>query len=209
MYLICAFLHKKSMDEYFAASENELDVFWGAESVFKKRFDTLDTSNILEIACGRGRHVNKYWDISDSITLVDILQENINICRKRFGDNEKIMYYCNNGFNLEKVPDESISSVFSYDSMVHFEMLDIYSYLKDIFRILIPGGKALIHHSNNSKDYKASFANASNGRAFMSKNLFAHLAYKVGFKVLSQDLVDWEIKELDCLTLIEKPNLNE
>lgn len=90
--------------------------------------------------------------------------------------------------------------------MVHFEMLDIYSYLRDIYRVLIPGGRALIHHSNNSKDYKAAFANAPNGRAFMSKNLFAHLAYKSGFKIISQDVIDWGIKNLDCITLIEKPN---
>lgn len=43
--------------------------------------------------------------------------------------------------------------------MVHFEMINIYRYLKDIFRVLKPGGMALIHHSNNLDDYKASFTN--------------------------------------------------
>ena len=52
--------------------------------------------------------------------------------------------------------------------MVHFEMIDIYRYLKDIFRVLKPGGMALIHHSNNSDDYKASFTNSIYGRSFMS-----------------------------------------
>lgn len=49
-------------------------------------------------------------------------------------------------------------------------------YLKDIYRILQNNGKTLIHHSNYSDDYKASFKNAPNGRSFMSKQLFAYLA---------------------------------
>lgn len=204
--MLCGYLHRKSMNEYFEDSENMLDAFWNDNSVFKKRFDTLDCRNIIELACGRGRHVQKYINKSDTVTLVDILQENMDYCKERFSCYDKISYYCNNGYNLEKLDSNSYSALFCYDAMVHFEMLDIYSYLKDIYRVLVPGGRALIHHSNNSKDYKASFANAPNGRAFMSKNLFAHLAYKSGFIIVSQDIIDWEIKNLDCITLIEKPN---
>lgn len=70
-------------------------------------------------------------------------------------------------------------------------MMDIYEYLKDIYRVLIPGGKALLHHSNNTSDYKASFANAPHGRSFMSKDVFAYLAYRAGFDVLEQKVIDW------------------
>jgi len=48
------------------------------------------------------------------------------------------------------------------------------------------------------------FANAPHGRSFMSKDIFAYLAYRCGFKVLEQKEIDWEIKNLDCITLLQK-----
>ena len=62
-----------------------------------------------------------------------------------------------------------------------------------------------MHHSNNTSDYKASFANAPHGRSFMSKDVFAYLAYRAGFDVLEQKVIDWGIKDLDCIPLIQKP----
>ncbi len=39
----------------------------------------------------------------------------------------------------------------------------------------------------------------------MDKDVFAHLAYRVGFKILEQKVIDWHgVKELDCITLVEK-----
>ena len=42
---------------------------------------------------------------------------------------DKVQYYRNNGFNLEQLPSEEYTALFSYDAMVHFEMIDIYEYL--------------------------------------------------------------------------------
>lgn len=44
----------------------------------------------------------------------------------------------------------------------------------------------------------------------MSKNIFAYLAYKCGFEILEQKVIDWGtgerlVKELDCITLVRKP----
>lgn len=95
--------------------------------------------------------------------------------------------------------------MFCYDAMVHFEMMDIYEYLKDIYRVLVPGGMVLIHHSNYTADYKASFANTPHGRSFMSKDIFAYLAYRCGFEIISQQVINWGVKDLDCISLIHKP----
>lgn len=38
----------------------------------------------------------------------------------------------------------------------------------------------------------------------MSSELFAYMAYRAGFKIVSQDLIDWAMPEGDCLTLVEK-----
>lgn len=204
----CAYYHVENMDKYFelAESDENINVFWDKDSPFYNSFLQLDTKAIIELACGRGRHVPKYIDSANKILLVDILQKNIDYCKerfKKFGD--KIEYYKNEGFDLKQIDSESYSALFCYDAMVHFELMDIYLYLNDVYRVLIPGGKALFHHSNNFLDYRASFGSTLHSRSYMSKDIFAYLAYRSGFKIISQEIIDWSgYKDLDCITLLEK-----
>ncbi len=202
----CAHHHEFNMETYFKNAETQsgLDIFWNEKSPFRKMFDKLDTNNIIELACGRGRHVPMYEAKANNILLVDILQKNIDICKKRFGNNSKINYYKNNGFNLEEIENAKYTALFTYDSMVHFELLDINEYLIDIYRVLKKSSFALFHHSNNYKDYKSSFITSSGGRNFMSKELFAYLSYKAGFEVVEQKVINWDIPDLDCITLLKK-----
>lgn len=214
----CAEYHVEKMDEYFAVAECDkaLSIFWSNGendkelSPFYKQFQKLDLENVLELACGRGRHVQKYIDKSGLITLVDILEKNIEFCKTRFEGIDTISFYKNNGNNLQSLDSNKYSSVFCYDAMVHFEMLDIYDYLYDINRVLKSGSFALFHHSNNH-DPLATFARSLHGRAFMTKELFAHFSYRAGFEVISQELIDWGneennnlVKDCDCITLLKK-----
>ena len=205
----CAYFHIDSMNPYFDKSEKLLGVFWDDESIFKKSFDRLDLTNVVELACGRGRHVDMYYDRADHITLVDVLEKNIDYCRERFEKRDRISYYKNNGFDLSELKSNSYTALFTYDAMVHFELYDIFEYLKETYRILVPGGKALFHHSNTAYSYKQSFKDSGNpgGRNFMTKMLFAHLAYKAGFDIVEQHVIDWSLPEMDCLTLVEKPTV--
>lgn len=199
--------HVNEMDDYFESAEEEesLLVFWGNDSVFHQMFNRLDTTDIVELACGRGRHVPHYVDQANHITLVDILDKNIEYCRERFKGIEKISYYKNNGYDLQELGSNACTSLFTYDAMVHFEMLDIFNYLKETRRILRDGGKALFHHSNNTENYKITFSTGTSGRNYMSSDLFAYLANRAGLKVIEQKIIDWGgTKNLDCLTLIEK-----
>lgn len=202
----CEFYHIESMNQYFESADTEggLHVFWDEGSCYSL-FRRLNPRNIVELACGRGRHVPKYYSLAERITLVDVLGKNIQICKERFKAMDNISYYVNNGMDLSKLPRDTYTAIFSYDSMVHFELPVIDSYLKEAYRILASGGMALFHHSNNHTDYKASFDNGTEGRSFMGKNLFAHLAYRQGFRIIEQRLLEWNhIKDLDCLTLLQK-----
>lgn len=210
----CAYNHIHGMDKYFAIAEEPfaLDTFWSQESMFKQLFDKMDISNVIELACGKGRHVGRYIEKAGHVTLVDILQENIDICRERLKQNEgKISYYKNSGSDLCNLPTESYSALFCYDAMVHFELLDISNYLKDIFRVLQRGGKALLHHSNYDAFYDARYENSKvHGRAFMNYKIFAYLALQAGFSIIRQEIIDWgegreRTAHLDCITLLEKP----
>lgn len=197
--------HIDKMNFYFDLAEEDksMDVFWCENSPFKKLFQQLDLTRVVELACGRGRHVQKYIMHAQNIILVDILKKNIDYCKKRFKDENKIQYYVNNGFDLSQLHTDSCTALFTYDAMVHFEMLDIFQYLKETKRVLAEGGKALFHHSNNTKNYKITFSTGSQGRNYMSKQLFAYLANRAGLTVIEQHEIDWgEDKKLDCITLV-------
>lgn len=202
-----AFYHIENMDDYFEEAEDygHMSRFWDEAGKIYSLFCRLDLTSVIELACGRGRHVRQYIDKAGKVTLVDILEKNINICKDRYKAYDKIHFYCNNGFNLEQLPSEQYTALFCYDAMVHFEMLDIYEYLKDIYRVLVKGGRVLIHHSNYDKDYTASFINSPHGRSYMNASIFAYLATRCGFQILEQDLVNWAgVEGLDCVTLLEK-----
>lgn len=197
--------HETNMEGYYEAAESALSFFWSKESLFRKRFDLLDLENVVELACGHGRHVPEYVNKAKHITLVDILQKNIDFCKNRFKNIDNISYYVNNGYDLSELKSDSYTSLFTYDSMVHFELLDIFSYLKETFRILKNGGMALFHHSNNTSDYKVSFSNGIEGRNYMSKDLFAYLVHRAGLIVMDQELTWYNNGTyIDCLTLVKK-----
>jgi hypothetical protein len=60
-------------------------------------------------------------------------------------------------------------------------------------------------HSNYTAGTMNWLANPSS-RNFMSKELFAHYAFKEGFQVVHQQVCGWGgIDDLDCITLVELP----
>lgn len=82
-------------------------------------------------------------------------------------------------------------------------MLDIFQYLKETKRILVKGGKALFHHSNNTENYRITYSTGKHGRNYMSRQLFAYLAHRAGLTIIEQYVIDWGgVENLDCITLV-------
>lgn len=194
---------------YYEWAESAVNQFWGPEKIFTKRFKELDLANVVELACGHGRHVPNYYEKAGKITLVDVNQENIDFCKRRFGQSGKISFITNYGSDLNAIPDGTATAIFSYDAMVHFELSDVASYLKESWRALAPGGKILFHHSNNDANPGSEWTDNPHGRNFMSVRIFAHLASRAGFAIISQDILDWGngdnfSPQLDCLSLCVK-----
>jgi len=194
---------------YYDEAEKWLSIFWGENTIFYKYFHELDCTNIVELACGHGRHVQEYLEKTRTITLVDINQENIDFCKKRYLGEDRIKYLVNNGNNFKGIDSNSQTAIFSYDAMVHFELIDILEYLKDANRILEHGGKILFHHSNAAFSPELWYSQKPHARNFMSADIFTYLAMRNGFKVLCQDIFSWGggenfAKDIDCLSLCEK-----
>jgi SAM-dependent methyltransferase len=193
--------------EYFEKGETEswLHGFWDPNGISREHFDQLDHSIILELAEGHGRHSAQmlHWD--NRKMLVDINQSDVGFCKQRFGGNPNYSIILNNGYDCRPLEDMSCTAAFSYDSMVHFNSEVVPSYLYDRYRVLKPGGQALLHRSNYTGNPGGDFRTIPGWRNYMSQSLFIHYSRMAGFEVADSIVFAWAIPDNDCLTLIKKP----
>lgn len=145
----------------------------------------------------------------EHLVLVDINESNVAFCRERFkGRDQKIRYLKNDGSGLAAIRPASITHVYCFDAMVHFDSDVIRSYLLEFERILVPGGTAFIHHSNYDGNPGGNWLENPSIRNFMTKTLFAHYASKSNLRVEAQQVLDWDgLEALDCISLLVKPHL--
>lgn len=194
---------------YYELAEDErwINTFWGPESPFRKMFDLLDSAIVLELACGHGRHSEQMKSRDNKKILMDINQANIDFCVNRFAGDPRYRLLLNNGIDCRPLGNASCTAVFCYDAMVHFDSEVLFSYLRDIFRILKPGGRALLHHSNYTGNPGGDYRNNPHWRNFMSQSLFQHYSRKAGFQILESVTMKWgdDYPDLDCLTLVSRP----
>ncbi|MCS6892037.1 MAG: class I SAM-dependent methyltransferase [Rhodovarius sp.] len=190
---------------YYAAAEGWLDTFWSEGSPFLRLFRQLDLSRVVELACGRGRHAAQILDQAGEITLVDVLESNIAACRARFAGRERMVFIVNAGDDLPGIEDASRSALFCYDAMVHFELTDVWSYLRETARILRPGGRALLHVSNFMEHPGGDHHDNPHWRNFGGLPVIRHLAARAGLSTLAAEVLDWPgAPGLDGLLLLER-----
>lgn len=105
--------------------------------------------HILEIAPGHGRWTQYLLRHAGKLTAIDIDAGCLDACRERFGG--KVRLVLGDGLTLGG-PAERIQGpidfCFSYDSLVHAEIDAMGSYVRELSRVLRPGGYAFLHHSN-------------------------------------------------------------
>ncbi|TCH97246.1 class I SAM-dependent methyltransferase [Roseococcus sp. SYP-B2431] len=191
---------------YYRDAEGWLDTFWAPRSPFLPLFRQLDLTRVIELACGHGRHAAQILDQAGEITLIDFEPRNIEACRRRFAGHGKLRYIVNAGNDLPGCEDGGYSALFCYDAMVHFELLDVIAYLRETHRVLRPGGRALLHVSNNRQNPGGFYQQNTHWRNFGSLDVFLHLADRLGFILLDSRVLDWPgAREIDGLMLLERP----
>lgn len=193
---------------YYDDAEQWTWLFWSEKHQFLPLFKLLDTDNVIELACGHGRHSEQLLEHDEQVetcTLVDVLQSNIDFCKNRLKNRAQCRFIKNSGTAFTGVADQSATAIFCYDAMVHFHRSVVFEYLSDMRRVLKPGGRALLHHSNYALDPDDSFADHPHARAFMSAKLFETYVSKADLCLLGQRIIDWGgEKNLDCISLVER-----
>lgn len=117
----------------------------------------LPAPEILEIAPGFGRWTHYLREYCERLQVVDPDAHCIEECRRRFGDDFRVICYRNDGRSLSMIPDRSIDFVFSFDSLVHVSRDTIEAYVDQLEAKLKDDGVGFIHHSNFG-EYAVSIA---------------------------------------------------
>jgi SAM-dependent methyltransferase len=186
--------------DYFDESEKVATEQWN--TFIEPFLGTIGGGKVVDLACGRGRWSNILKNSFKHVFASDVNQENLAYCKERFKKESRIDLVALDGYTLP-FENNAMDFVFSFDSMVHFDLDVIAGYLRETYRVLKDGGKAFFHHSNTTNSKVVKIQENPHWRNFMSKEIFEHLALKAGLTVEKQQVINWGgAQNIDCLTLV-------
>jgi ubiquinone/menaquinone biosynthesis C-methylase UbiE len=138
--------------------------------------NAVDFTDTLDLAAGHGRNSEYLLRHAKTLVIMDIQPGNVETCRARFASRDNVSYYVCTGYDLQPLPDNSLTLAYCFASMVHFDSDVVRSYLRDARRVLRPGGRAFFHHSNYTGGH--DWRKNPESRNFMSREFFAHYAIR-------------------------------
>lgn len=196
-------------DEWSAGAGGTPYVWHG--TIFPRLCRFLPCRHVLEIAPGHGRLSAYLVPLCKRLTLVDLVPECVDACRKRFAAHRHVRCHVNDGTSLDMVKDADVDFVFSWDSLVHAEQDVIAAYLDQLARKLRPGAFGLFSHSNIG-----TYADPGTGRLTienthwraesMTAERFRDLCDHAGLWCLAQEVRTMGGPELiDCISLFMRP----
>ena len=170
-------------------------------------FKDFDTNGLiaLEYGCGPGRNLVKFSDRFARVDGIDISDVNIKKARLNVKANNiaEPNLYVTSGDNLSAIADESYDVVFAVICFQHICVHEIrFNILKDIFRVLKPGGKLSFQMGHGGKDgiptagyYDNNYdAGSTNGHSDVSiideQDIRDDLVNKIGFTNYKSDIRD-------------------
>jgi SAM-dependent methyltransferase len=158
-------------------------------------------STVLEIGPGAGRWTKILRPLSARLILADISARCLSICRAEFNDYNNIEYYLIRNDGLDRILENTVDAVWSYDVFVHINPRDTERYVAAFSRLLKAGGCAVIHHSGS---YPSEAVAADGFRSDVDERFFAHFAKKHGLEVIEQNTA-LPHKIGDVISVIRKP----
>jgi ubiquinone/menaquinone biosynthesis C-methylase UbiE len=180
-------------------------------TVFEPFLETCDV--VLEIGPGGGRFTEILLPRCKKLIAVETSETMLDLLRERFAGDRRIEYHLSRGRGLENVADGSVDAAFSYGVFVHLQHWDIFNYLAELNRVLRPGGKAVIQHSNTLSELGWALFRSEVPRQLNKQKLpftfIANTPELIREFVIRAGLecVDTltEVARRDCITLIRKP----
>jgi SAM-dependent methyltransferase len=185
----------------------------------------LPAGSALEIAAGYGRWTHYLREHCERLTVVDLDEECIEACKRRFAGDDRVTCHVNDGISLAMLDEGSVDFAFSFDSLVHADADVLSGYLHELARTMAPDGVAFLHHSNaghyrryfeataripqrvRQRMYRMRVLDRPRWRApGMTAERFREECEAAGLRCISQEIVTWSTRRLiDCLSTVTRP----
>jgi SAM-dependent methyltransferase len=217
--------YENSWDDYSKSWDKDvpghsmLGEEWGNKEltlqVFAKHLQPhlLGDTRALEVGPGGGKYSALAAPHCKALTCVDVSQEMLNRVKSRLNDDAKLRTIKVDGMDVHQVPDESVDFAFSIDVFVHLDLEDVYAYLREFHRMLVPGGRLVLQLANfmthNGWDllHREADLNRAQFKQWGRINLISpEIARKLFEKARFEDIeIDTELVERDIFVVGRKP----
>jgi len=143
--------------------------------------------NSLEIGPGYGRFSRMFlaWRLNYFVDILPVCQGKL---EKLFppAQTKYIKFFTTDRTACPQIPDNAVNFVFSWDTFPFFTQEHIDEYLKDIHRVLMPGGYGLIHYCNCEYDFDLGEAKRGYWN-YNTKNKMTSLVEKNNYNIIEMD----------------------
>lgn len=200
---------------YYDEAEPGMDAQWN--ELIWPEVKNLNFDITLDFAAGHGRNTAKLATLAKQLYVVDANPDAVKFLRERFSKHDQnrcsLQVIQNNGKDLQDLPSNAISLIYSFDSMVHFERRLVEAYMPEFERVMAPGAYGFIHHSNFGRvSQDPDFRHHPAWRANVDIDFFAQCCFRHKLLAVRQTPISWFvgevlIQDLDCLSIIYKPSL--
>jgi SAM-dependent methyltransferase len=178
---------------------DEWSVGWGSArtlwhaTILPRVHFLLPAPSLLEIAPGFGRVTAFLLPQCTRYVGVDLTAKCVEACRQRFRATAHARFEQNDGLSLACVESGSVDVALSWDSLVHADASVLSAYARELARVLVPGGRAFLHHSNLGAfaGREPPLLNPHWRDSGMSAELMRRFAAEAGLEVDGQELVQW------------------
>jgi SAM-dependent methyltransferase len=197
-----------SASAYYEDAERVMEVQWKA--IVWPEIQHFNFDVTLDFAAGHGRNSAKLEKLAKRLYVVDANPDAVQFLRRRFEGHRAVSVIQNNGIDLRDVPTGAITTLYSFDSMVHFEKRLIEAYMPEFQRVMAHGAFGFLHHSNFGRvSDDPDFKNHPAWRANADKDFLAQCCFRHRLLAVRQVTINWggevAIQDLDCISIIYKP----
>ena len=103
---------------------------------------------VLDLGCGIGRVARYVSPFCETLWAVDASESMLGYARERLGGLPNVRFARCAGTQIPDVADDSVDVVYSLITLQHLEREDAFALLRDVRRVLRPGGSAYITFPN-------------------------------------------------------------
>lgn len=144
---------RPDLEQFWASGEEDLDMLLRTLGL-----DLRESDRVVEIGCGAGRMTRAIARRATHVTALDVAPRMLELAREHNGGVANVDWVLGDGTTLTGVADASADACISYVVLQHIPDPEvILGYVREMGRVLRPGGEAAFQVSNTPAIHRRRF----------------------------------------------------